>query len=240
MSMAFGSVGLRAVSESRALRPLLAERLGWELGSRPYRFGLLLGRPAAEAAVGKGFWVVYESGSLVLRRTTSEEDAARAAAFHLLSVRTAIDAPFLPLRVKTVLLPSGGALLTGADAVYSVPGHDRALARRGCTVLPTSVVLVDPSTAEIVLSDQDLDPAVPGGRRPIERIALPTSGDRPVDDVSVMLALARSVLRDPDRDLQRVLEQLALLTESNPALVELMPSVEISALVNQPGGAPGS
>lgn len=240
MSMAFGPVGLRAVSESRALRPLLADRLGWELGMRPYRFGLLLGRPAAEAAVGKGFWVLYESGSVVLRRTTSEEDAVLAAAFHLVAVRTAVASPLLPLRLKTVLLPSGGALLAGADAVYSVPGHDRALARRGCTVLPTSVALIDPSTLEVVLPDQDLDPVVPVGRRPIERIALPTSGDRPVDAVSVVLALARAVLRDPDRDLQRVLEQLALLTESNPALVELMSTVEIGALVSQPGNAPGS
>jgi hypothetical protein len=240
MSMAFGPVGLRAVSESRALRPLLEDRLGWELGMRPFKFGLLLGRPAAEAAVGKGFWVVYESGSVVLRRTTSEEDAVRAAAFHLVALRSAIDSPLLPLRVKTVLLPSGGALLAGADAVYSVPGHDRSLARRGCTVVPTSVALVDPATLEIVLPEQDLDPDVPVGRRPIERIALPTSGDRPVDAVSIVLAFARSVLRDPDRDLQRVLEQLAQVIDADPGLVELMPSVEIGALVNRPGGAPGS
>ena len=233
--MSLGALELRVVSETKALRELVENRLGWATGTAEAREGLLLARPAEAGSLGKPSWLLYESGSVVLRRTPKETDAALAACFHLIALEAATTTPWLALRLRTVLLPSGDAVLTDAQALYDLAGHDRRLAARGCMVLPTTVALVDPDTMELVLPDQDLDEKVPSGRRPITQVVLRQRDESPLAEADPMLALAAAVLRDPHQDLQATLEQIARLAEAEPGVVRLAQAEAIVGLPDELG-----
>ena len=129
--------------------------------------GLLAGRPPGDSAIGEAMWTLYESGDIVLRRSRHECDIVTAACFHLQALEAAVTSPLLPLRLRTMLLPDGGALLAVPGPLHDLAGHDRRLARRGVIVLPTTVALIDPATCEVVLPVQSDDTAIPSGHHPI-------------------------------------------------------------------------
>lgn len=229
-SLDLGSVRLRVASEAPELRARVAEVLAVEPGERPWRDGLLVARPAADGAVGTGLWVVYESGSIVLRRTRNVDEAVSAACYHLAALAAAAESTYLPVRLRTVLLPSGDALLVEPEAVSEVAGHDRRLSAKGALMLPTTVAVIDPTTRELVLCEQTADPSIPSGRRPLAEILVPSRGEDSLEAARPLLALTRTALRDGTRDLQSVLDQLDLLVQHR-GLVRLVERDEIAAHV---------
>jgi hypothetical protein len=233
-SLEIGGLRFRVVSEIASLRERVVEATGLEPGGRPYREGLLLGRPAAEATVGSGMWVLYETGSIVLRRSADEEAVTRAACFHLIALGAAVASPLLPLRLRPILLGDGTAILVDPEAIHLVPGHERRLARRGILVLPTTMALVDPATRQLRLPEQQLDPAIPTGTVPIGRILLNRRDEPDLPDAEPILALARTVLRDPDRDLQQALDHIDDLAHES-GLIEFLPRPEILRTVENLG-----
>ena len=189
------------------------------IGDADVSLGLLAGRPPGDSAVGESLWTLYESGDIVLRRSRHERDIVTAACFHLRALEAAVTSPLLPLRLRTMLLPDGGALLAVPGPLYDLAGHDRRLARRGVIVLPTTVALIDPVTCEVVLPDQSDVTAIPPGRYPIRSILLRDAHEPDLGEANQLLAFARTVIRDPDRDLQRALDQIAQLAEHGVAVL---------------------
>lgn len=200
--------------------------------------GLLLGRPAADSGVGTASWVLYESGDIVLRRSRHEADVVSAAAFHLHYLQHAIGTSLLPLRVRTVLLANGSAVLVAPGPVHDVAGHDRRLGGRGVTMLPTTVAVVDVETCEVVLPPQSIDAAVPAGRRPISSLLLSDQHEPNLDGADLVLAIARTLIRDPDRDLQHSLDQIAVLAEAGVA--SMAEGEEITRTIGALGASSGS
>ncbi|MBA2282230.1 MAG: hypothetical protein H0W25_13520 [Acidimicrobiia bacterium] len=233
--MSLGALALRVVSETRVLRELVENRLGWATSTEYQREGLLLSRPAEGGSVGKPSWVLYESGSIVLRRTPQESDAVNAACFHLVALEAATTSPHLALRLRTILLPGGDAVLADAQALHDLAGHDRRLGARGCLVLPTTVALVDPDAMELILPDQDVDQAVPTGRRAISQVVIRQRDPSPLAEADPLLALAAAALRDPELDLQATLQQIARLAEADAGVVRLAPVDDIIALPDELG-----
>jgi hypothetical protein len=235
-----GALTFRVVSEAASLRPMVEERLGWATRSGYGREGLLVGRPGAGTSSSSAAWILYESGDVVLRRSRSERDVVDAALFHLGILEAAINSPLLPLRLRTVVLPDGTALLVDPRALNDVAGHDRWFRAHGCGVLPTTVALVDPVAEEVLLPPQDVDPLVPSGRIPIDQILLREPQEAPMPGAARLLALSAVVLRDPDRDLQVILDQLAQLASARDDLVQLLPRSSIAEAVKQRGVRPST
>lgn len=227
---------MRVISESSTLRGFL-ERVvpvgGPEAGAR---VALLLGRPAADSSVGSPTWVLYESGDVVLRRSRAEDEMLVAAAYHLASLQAADRTQLLPLRVRTILLPDGSAVLATPGPITALAGHDRRLHSRGCLVLPTTVAVVDAASAELVLVDQSIDEAIPSGRRPIRSIMVIDRNESQFTSVAPMLSLARHSLRMPSTDLQSVLVQIEQLVTGHPLALRMSAEHEIIDVVNHLGG----
>ena len=207
------------MSESVVLRDAVAVIAAISLGDTDAPLGLLAGRPFGDSAVGEAMWTLYESGDIVLRRSRHEGDIVTAASFHLRALEAAVTSPLLPLRLRTMLLPDRSAVLAVPGPLHDLAGHDRRLARRGVIVLPTTVALIDPATCEVVLPDQSDDTAIPSGRHPVRSILLRDAHEPDVGEANLLLVLARTLIRDPDRDLQRALDQTAQLADHGVAVL---------------------
>ena len=231
--MSLGALTFRVVSEAMSLRAAVEARLGPTVDRVYAREGLLIGRPGLGEAGEKAAWMAYESGEIVLRRSRREQDVVEAAVFHLIALRSAVESPLLPLRLRTVMLDSGSAVLVDPRAIYDVAGHDRWYAAHGCDVLPTTIALVDPATVELILPEQDVDDRVPTGRHRIEEFILRRGEESPLGGADVLLALAAVVVRDRERDLQPILEQIDRLVTDHGDRVRLLPRGEITDAVKQ-------
>ena len=229
---------MRIVTEDDRLRVRIADDLGWATSDAPASEGLLLGRPHAGSAVGDAAWVLYESGDIVLRRSRHHADAEQAACFHLLALEAAVMGGLLPLRLRTIVLPDGGALLVEAAPIHNLAGHDRRLAGRGYLVLPTTIAAVDPASGSVVLPQQRVDASVPSGARRIERILLRDGDERAPDGAAQILAIARNLVRTPDTDLDVTLAHIDRLTRSHGTLIELLPGEAIAEQIHALGAPP--
>ena len=214
---------------------MLADHQGLRVGTGLAPEGLLLGRPGSDGGVGNASWIVYESGSVVLRRSRFESDALQSACFHLASLNAAIHSTLLPLRLRTILLPDGTALLTEPAVLHDLAGHDRQLASRGYVVLPTTVALIDSDTAEFVLPAHHADAVAEGGRRRISSVVLLDKRGPSITGSATLLALLRSVLRHPGLDLGKTLRQVDQLTGRLTGCIELTDSESITQIVRHLG-----
>ena len=228
---------MQVISESPTLREFVIGEKHWTVGDAPAREGLLLGRPAADEAVGLPSWVLYESGSVVLRRSRVEADVIKAAGYHLATLAAASTSSLLALRVRTVVLPDGDVWLFDANVLWELAGLDRRLGARGFTVLPTTSALVDPESGEVVLPECGPGMSVPKGRLRIARLILRNIQESGIEGAERMLALARSVLRTSETDLQLTLGQLGLMTQPQRGLVELLPSDAIESQISHLGSS---
>jgi hypothetical protein len=221
---------LRVVSESLDLRTYLDEVIGLEIRGTLAGEALLLGRPAVDGAVGTPAWVLYESNSVVLRRSLREDDVFQAAAYHLLAADAAMGSDRLALLVRTVVLPSGGVWLFDPFVLSELAGLDRRMLRAGCTVLPTTIASIDVATGEVVLPDHPFGDQLPAGRRPIERMLMRTWPDEAIEGVEA-LRLARVVIRHRKTDLDLVLRQILELVGADATPLELLPAQSIEETV---------
>jgi hypothetical protein len=143
----------------------------------------------------------------------------------------ALTTKLLPLRMRTLLDGDGTALLVHTPALHKLAGFDRRLASRGRLVLPTTMAVVDPATAELILPVQAIDGSVPSGRLPISRIIPRRSDDDLLEGAAPLLALARAVPRHPGQRLQAALTQIDQLTRDHADLVTICTQDEIDAIV---------
>ena len=187
--------------------------------------------------MGLPSWVLYESGSVVLRRSRVEADVIKAAGYHLATLAAASTSSLLALRVRTVVLPDGDVWLFDANVLWELAGLDRRLGARGFTVLPTTSALVDPESGEVVLPECGPGMSVPKGRLRIARLILRNIQESGIEGAERMLALARSVLRTSETDLQLTLGQLGLMTQPQRGLVELLPSDAIESQISHLGSS---
>jgi hypothetical protein len=197
---------------------------------------LLLGRPSATDTVGRASWVLYESSSVVLRRSTDVGDTLAAAKFHLSVLAAATESvERLALLARTILLPDGTVWLTDPYVSGELAGLDRRYLRAGVTVLPTSIASLDTATGEIVIPAHDLGDRVPTGRLPVARMLFRTVPSDPIDGMAE-LRLARLVIQHADTDGKRVLEQITSLAAQPRVSIELKEFAEvreeIASLVN--------
>ncbi len=195
------------------------------------REGLLLGRPAQDGNFGRASWVLYESGSIVIRRSPEEDDVVDAALYHLTNLAQLTSAGMLPLNLRTFLMPDGSAWLVDPIPIYDLPGLDRRLLRRGVTVLPSTVVALDAERREIVLPEESRGLPVPSGRLPVGRVLLRHLVDTPIEAAESFLAVARVVVRTADTDLANVLTQIELLEPGEKGPVEMLETETIKSLV---------
>lgn len=218
------------ISESAEVRPALAEH--FDVGElTDQRVGVLVAHASA-GPVGDPTWIAYESGDCVLRRSRHERDVVAAVGEQMRAVDHAMGSGLLALRLRSILLPDGGAVLVTPGPIHTIGGFDRRLATRGCTVLPTAVAAVDPSTGALVVPDDD------GGRRhQVVSMLLLDGHDEALPDVAPVLALARQALVLPDDVPQRQLDAIASLTARRPEIVRLLGRDEIVAAVAEVGGA---
>ena len=233
--MSLGELTVRVASETRALRPAVIEHLGLALGNDVAKEGLLLSRPAVDGGVGSAAWVLYESGDIVLRRSRDEADVIAAACVHLDLLRHAVATDLLPLRLRTIVLPDGSAVLAAPGPIHGLAGLDRRLAKRGAIVVPSTVAIVDATTCEVVLPEQSIEPAVPSGRFPIRSILLRDQHEPVLDGADVLLALARLLIRDPLRALQPALDYMVVLAAQG--VVSLAAPEEIIRIVGDLGAS---
>lgn len=200
--------------------------------ARPlFQEGLFIAQPSEATQVGQPAWVLYESGDIVLRRSRSVRDIADAVLFHLATVEAALTSALLPLRVRSILLPDGSALLVTAAALHDLAGHDRRLRHRGCLVLPTTLALVDSTRAELVLPTQPFDPTIPSGRVPIRQILVRDTGGAPMPGATTTMAIARAVVRDSGQDLVSIAHQVVELARLEHGIVHSVVDDEIKDVV---------
>jgi hypothetical protein len=223
------NVNVRVVSESPDLRAYL-ETAGLDLRNTLATNGLLLGRPSEGRSIGKPMWVLYESGSVVLRRSTVVEETFEAAAYHLRTVEHASGALArqLPLLSRVLIMPSGEAWLTDPYVAYTTPGLDRRLARAGITILPSTVASFDPQTTEVVLPEHSLGSHLPTGRFRVERMLYRTIPGQTIDGVE-HLRLARLVLRCPATRLDGVLQQIDATVDKMSNRLELIETADLES-----------
>jgi hypothetical protein len=222
-SVHLANARLRIASESPELRTYLDEVMGFEIRGTLAGEALLLGRPAVDGAVGTPAWVLYESSSVVLRRSLREDDVFQAAAYHLLAADAAMGNGCLALLTRTVVLPSGGVWLFDPFVLSELAGLDRRLLRAGCTVLPTTIASIDTARGEVILPSHPFGDELPSGRRPIERMLMRTWPDDVIDGVEA-LRLARLVVRHGKTDLDVVLRQIVELIDAGTTPLELVPN----------------
>ena len=199
---------------------------------------MFLGRPNSETSVGNAAWVLFESGDIVLRRSRHEAEVEQAACFHLRALEAAVTSALLPLRLRTVVLPDGDVVLAEPGPLHDLAGHDRRLARRGCVVLPTTVVLIDPDEGQLLLPEQVIDASIPTGRRRIRSILLRNGEDDVLPAAASRLAVARTVVRDPNRDLDTTLRQIDTLARHHGERIELVTPEAMIQRVHGLGFAP--
>jgi hypothetical protein len=217
---------VRVVSEAPDLRAFLHDD-GFEVRNTLATTGLLLGRPSEGAAVGNPLWVLYESGSVVLRRSPREGDAFLAAAYHLRSADAASGATErLALTARVLVLPTGRVWLTDPYVMSELAGLDRLFERAGVVVLPTTIASVDVRTGEVELPDAASGPDLPAGRFPIERMLYRTVPENTLDGIE-HLRLARMVVRSGSTDLARVVRQIAELVDNVAERLQLRDAEEI-------------
>jgi hypothetical protein len=201
---------LRVATESPDLREYLGER-GFEVRRTLASDGLLLGQPAAASGVGRAAWMLYESTSTILRRSTSPEPTYAAAAYHLATVDQATRArDRLPMLGRPVVQPDGSVMLFDPYVDSDLAGLDRQLARRGVLVLPTTVASIDPTSGEIVLADFPIDVDLPSGRRPLAGLVFREIPGATLGAVDV-LRLARSVVRSSSTSMETTLSMIVQL-----------------------------
>jgi hypothetical protein len=216
---------VRVVSEAPDLRAFLRDA-GLHVRNTLATAGLLLGRPSEGAAVGQPMWVLYESGSVVLRRSPRAADAFLAAAYHLHSADAASAATErLALTARVLVLPTGRVWLTDPYVMSELAGLDRLFGRAGVVVLPTTIASVDVRTGEIELPDA-AGSDLPAGRFTIERILYRTVPDNTLDGIE-HLRLARMVVRSGSTDLARVVQQIGDLVANVSERLELRDADEI-------------
>jgi hypothetical protein len=230
-----GSLSIGVTSELAALRYVVEAWL--ELTPMPLdgREALFVGRPAAATSVGTAAWVLYESGDIVLRRSRDENDVVLAACYHVHSLRMAIESDLLAVRLRPIVLPNDTVLLVPPAVVHDLAGHDRRLLAKGGLVLPTTIALIDPESAVVVLPEHDLDTPIPGGRRAIAAVLLTDRNETQLQGAAEILGLCRAAVRAPDRDLQATLDQILRLARTELGLVTMLDNAAIMECVNRLG-----
>lgn len=189
--------------------------------------GLLLAQPGAGRATNRPSWVLYESNSVVLRRSPNEEDAHLAAIYHLNSVATALGSTErLPLLSRILVLPNGRAWLTDPFVHGELAGLDRRFHRAGITVLPTTIASLRPTTGSILLPEAPAGLDLPSGEVPIERMLFRSIPDMALDG-STQLRLARLAVRHLDTDLSEVLALIGATATLLSQKIELTEVAEI-------------
>lgn len=159
-------------------------------------------------AVGEPLWVLYESGSVVLRRSRDLAEVFEAAAYHLGVVAAAARHPErLPLLARIIVDPDGRAHVTDPYVASSLPGMDRAARRRGYVILPTTIASIDVDRGELHLPDHQLSANLPTGIIPIGSVLFRTLPGQPIDGVE-HLRLARHVMRTANTDITHVIAQI--------------------------------
>lgn len=228
-----GGSCVSVASQTAQLRTLLSDSDDEHDDPRMAPLALLLGRPGADdrpLPSATPAWVLYESGDVVLRRSTDEVAVCHSAVFHLAALRHALTGTLLPLRMRTLILASGEAVLVEPALLMTLAGHDRRLARQEVTVLPTTAAAVEAATGTLVLPDQTIDPAVPTGHLPIARIVVPDWLLAHSPLATAMLWLARSVIRMAETDLDAALADVARLVASGVS-VEPMGHATVAELL---------
>ena len=143
-------------------------------------------------------------------------------------VREAFTSPHLALRLRPILI-GDSVVLFPPGATHDLAGFDRRLARRDVTVLPTTIAIVDPATAELVLPGQALESAVPAGRLPLTRIHLYHShAADPLPAAAAFLELVRSAVWHSGSDRGRLLAEIARLLDSHSDLIALGGHAELA------------
>lgn len=235
-----GTIRLRVISESVAMRSRLEPESGWSLDDSYSNEGLLIGQPSTQEAFGTSAWVLYESGSIVLRRSKEESAVLDSAVYHLGALRAAVNSELLAVSARTFLLPDGGVWLVDPNPIYELAGFDRRLARRGVTLLPTTIALIDATQGEVLLPEHELGGSVPSGRLPISRMLFRPLLVRPLELGEAYLTLARAVIRQAKMDLGHTLDQVEQLAHPDRGLLEIIDRESIAHQVDQLGVAGSS
>lgn len=230
-----GTIRLRVISETAAMRPRLKPDSGWNLNDSYSNEGLLIGQPSTQEAFGTPAWILYESGSIVLRRSRDEAAVLDSAVYHLRALRAAVNSNLLAVSARTFLLPNGSIWLVDPNPIYQLAGFDRRLARRGVTLLPTTIALIDATTGEVVLPEHELDGSVPVGRFSISRMLFRPLLLRPLEPAEPFLTLARAVIRQAEMDLGHSLDQVEQLADPDRGLMEIIDRESIVHQVDQLG-----
>jgi hypothetical protein len=227
ISVEQGGLRFSVASDSAALRVTIEEQFGWSTGQRESDVGLIISAPATSSETSSNgarpMWLVYESGSIVLRRHPDESGAVDAALFHLWTLSEAVGTDLLPTRLRPIILADGSALLLEPRVAVELAGIDRRLLSKGITVLPTTIAIVDPKTASVELAKQDFQPEVPAGSFPISRIILASRPGEPDAPISSLLNLTRGALRIPDQDVEQMLGHFGHLYDAIADRIELLP-----------------
>jgi hypothetical protein len=222
---------VRIASETAELGVYLGD-CGYATNRALATTGLLLGQPAQDGDVGRPMWVLYESNSVVLRRSTRPIDTFAAADYHLRSLEHASVAEHrLPMLARILVMPSGAVWLLDPFANSTLPGMDRALARRGITVLPTTVASIDVERGTVVLP-QDDSKELPDGELSIERLMYRDIPPMEIDG-EAHLRFARSVVRTASTELRRTIEQIGRLVDSKKPRPELMSIAQLENEVDR-------
>ena len=223
-------MSLSIASETPLLRAAVERQLGWSTGSEWLNEVLFLAQPGVSGS-GKPSWLVYESGSVTLRRTLDEREAVTAALFHLLSVEHALRGPLMPTRLRPLLRPDGSVVLIEPRAVHQLAGFDRRLLRRGVTVFPTTIVALDPEAAEIEVPHHELDIALAPGRYPVAQIVLQEMTAGPGPTPSLLLALLRASVRAKHHDVTKILAGYDRFVSLHGSTIRLELTASIDELV---------
>jgi hypothetical protein len=229
-----GGVDLGVVSEMPNLRSAISDHFLTRESEIAVTDGLFVGQPGGEKGAAAA-WMLYESGDNLLRRSSTSDDIVESVLFHLASLEQVSTTELLPLRVKTIILPDGEVMLMQAAPVHSLAGRDRQLGRRGRTVLPSTLAIVDVTTAEVVLPTQSFDDSIPHGRFPIHSITIRETGLDGSAFASRILGLARSTIRMGGQSLDDLLAQIHRLAVSEDAGLLVLPQHEIEKTVQDLG-----
>lgn len=194
---------------------------------------VLVGQPGRVSPVGKPAWVAYESGDIVLARSTKADDIHSAVGFHLASLAAATASIGLPLRLRPILTPDDTVVLVEPSPIHDLAGNDRRLLRRGFRVLPTTVVRYDSGVSQVKLPAQRFDPTIGAGGFPVVEILLRDRGPSALPAADLVLALARSVLKFDGIELERVARDVEDLSRAGIAM--LLSAEEIRTRVDALG-----
>lgn len=142
----------------------------------------------------------------------------------------------LPLIARTLIMDDGTAWVTDPHVRGELAGLDRQLLRHGVSVLPTTVVLLDPATGEIELPYGRGDGAAAPERVPVSRLLLRELAGFDVDGLAA-LRLARLVLRHDATQVDVVVRLLEQLIQGDHVVPELRTIDDIAAELSELGRA---